>query len=264
VRDRNGTWPAPPGRAPGTLRVASVNLWGLFGDWDARRALLLDGWGRIDADVAVLQEARLHGAGDQARDLQLAFDFPYAARDPRAAAGEEHEGVAILARCPLRHVESFELPLHRPARLAVQAEVSVGGGWVTMVAAHTSVEPAEVLDAQLRLLFSLTGEPLLLVGDLNAEPDLVQPLAEQAGLDDALGFADMPTWPVDIQHFREGWTAHLGREPWFEVRPRRLDYVLSRGVRVLGAGTSVLGDPQRGYASDHAIVWADLDASSAR
>src|SRR4051812_44814973 len=169
---------------PSTLRVASVNLWGLFGDWEARRALLLEGWSRIDADVVVLQEVRLHGAGDQARDLQLAFDFPYAARDPRAAAGEEHEGVAILARCPLRHVESFVLPHHEPPRLAVRAEVSLGGGWVTLVAAPTSVEPADVLDAQLRLLFSLAVEPLLLVGDLNAEPELVRPLAEQARLDD--------------------------------------------------------------------------------
>jgi endonuclease/exonuclease/phosphatase family metal-dependent hydrolase len=249
---------------PSTLRVASVNLWGLFGDWEARRALLLEGWPRIDADVVVLQEARLHGAGDQARDLQLAFDLDYAARDPRAAAGEEHEGVAILSRCPLRHVESFALPHHHPPRLAVRAEISIGGRFVAMVAAHTSVEPAEVLNAQLDLLFGLEAEELVLVGDLNAEPDLVRPMAEQAGLSDALGFADMPTWPVDIQHFREGWTALLGEEPSFPLRPRRLDYVLSRGVSVVSAGMSVLGDPERGYASDHAIVWADLDASAAR
>jgi endonuclease/exonuclease/phosphatase family metal-dependent hydrolase len=264
VRERDGRWVHPPVRLPATLRVASVNLWGLFGDWEARRALLLEGWPRIDADVIVLQEARLHGAGDQARDLQLAFDLDYAARDPRAAAGEEHEGVAILARCPLRHVESFALPHHHPPRLAVRAEVQIGGRFVPLVAAHTSVEPAEVLDAQLDLLFGLAGSELLLVGDLNAEPPVVRPLAERAGLDDALGFADMPTWPVDIQHFREGWTSLLGEEPSFEVRPRRLDYVLSRGVSVVAAGMSVLGDPQRGYASDHAIVWADLDASAVR
>src|SRR5262249_2862935 len=169
-----------------------------------------------------------------------------------------------LARCPLRHVESFALPHHHPPRLAVRAELSLGGRFVPMVAAHTSVEPVHVLDAQLRLLFGLDPARLLLIGDLNAEPDVVRPLAERAGLDDALGFADMPTWPVDIQHFRDGWTAHLGAEPSFPVRPRRLDYVLSRGVSVVAAGMSVLGDPQRGYASDHAIVWADLDASVAR
>src|SRR3954453_19346840 len=114
---------------PSTLRVASVNLWGLFGDWEARRALLLEGWSRIDADVVVLQEARLPGAGDQARDLQLGFDLDYAARDPRAAAGEEHEGVAILSRCPLRHVESFALPHHHPPPPAGPAGGGLGGRW---------------------------------------------------------------------------------------------------------------------------------------
>jgi endonuclease/exonuclease/phosphatase family metal-dependent hydrolase len=252
---------APPPRPDGAVRVASVNLWGLFGDWESRRRLLLEGWPRIDADVVVLQEARLHGAGDQAHDLQLAFDLPYAARDPRAAAGEEHEGVAILSRQPLRHVEAFPLPLEGTPRLALRAELELDGRWVTTVAAHTSVEPAEVLEAQLRCLCAIEGPELLLAGDLNAEPAVVRPLAEPQGLDDVLGYADVPTWPVDVTAFRAAWTQALGVEPAFPVVGRRLDYVLTRGVGVAAAGVSVCGDASRGYASDHAIVWADLVSS---
>jgi endonuclease/exonuclease/phosphatase family metal-dependent hydrolase len=132
------------------------------------------------------------------------------------------------------------------------------GDWVPLVAAHTSVEPPEALDAQLRALCRLDGQRLVLAGDLNAEPDVVRPLYEAQGFDDALGFADVPTWPVDVQAFREAWTAAVGREPYFPVRPRRLDYVLTRGLKVASAGVSVCGDAAHGYASDHAVVWADL------
>jgi endonuclease/exonuclease/phosphatase family metal-dependent hydrolase len=251
------------------VRLASINLWGLFGDWESRRMRLVEGWPRLAADVVVLQEARLHGTGDQAHDLQLLFDLPYAARDPRAAAGEEHEGVAVLSRRPLRHVEALPLPLapptgsgHQLPRIALLAELDVCGEWVPIVAAHTSVEPAEVLDAQLRHLAAVDGTRLVVAGDLNAEPEQVRAIAEPAGLEDALGFADMPTWPVDVQAFREAWTAALGAAPYFPVRPRRLDYVLTRGLCVEASGMSVCGDSARGYASDHAIVWADLTTPS--
>ena len=44
-------------RVPGTIRVATVNLFAHHGDWDRRRAALRAGLRALDADVLALQEA---------------------------------------------------------------------------------------------------------------------------------------------------------------------------------------------------------------
>lgn len=253
-------WAAPPPRPDGAVRLASVNLWGLFADWPGRLARLVEGWPEVDADIVALQEVRVEGAVDQAQDLQQLLGYRYAGRDVRVASRADHEGVALLSRLPLRAVESIRLPLPAPEgmRLALRAEVELGSGWVPVWTAHTTVAPAEVLLDQLKVLFAAPDDPMLLVGDLNAEPSVVRPLAEPVALSDVLGYAEVPTWPVDADRFRAAWTAMTGAPPFFRVAPRRLDYVLTRGVPAMAAGVTVLGDSERGYASDHAVVWADI------
>ncbi len=54
----------------------------------------------------------------------------------------------------------------------------------------------------------------------------------------------------------------IRESPHFALDPRRLDYVLTRGLRVASADVEVLGDADEGYASDHGVVWADIDLTT--
>lgn len=54
---------------PGRLRVVTHNLWGLHGDWDARRAVLVEGLREVRPDLVAFQEAIVNADYDQAADL---------------------------------------------------------------------------------------------------------------------------------------------------------------------------------------------------
>lgn len=246
-----------PARTAGCFRVASVNLWGFFGDWPARRKVLVSNWPGVDADVVALQEARLLGGTDQVEELARELRYSELARDPLRAAGQDHEGVAIMSRLPLSETLPIPLPTPGGRRVALRVAVLFPSTRVDVVVAHTSVL-APALTLQLRVLSGLAGTPLVLAGDLNAEPSSTRPILEAAGIIDALRWDEKATWPVDEQAFRGAYADAFGGPPQFPVLPRRLDYVLTRGLRVAAAGVTVFGDAEHGFCSDHAIVWADL------
>ena len=86
--------------------------------------------------------------------------------------------------------------------------------------------------------------------DLNAPPAVVRRLLGDT-FADTLDWDEERTWPVDEAAFARAWEAKLGEPPSGNLEPRRIDYVLARGLRVHDSGTAVV-------ASDHKLVWADV------
>lgn len=248
---------AAGGQLQARLRVATLNLWGWFGDWPARRARLARHWGGVDTDVLFVQEASTRGEHDQITETAETLGYPYAVRGACHSDKLGSEGLAILSRLELAGPRVVDLPASRPSRCLLVASVHVDGVSVELATSHASVRPADLRERQLDRILGLEASPLVVGGDFNAGPDVVAPLADRHGLIDPLADEDQPTWPVSRRQFIAAWTVVTGEAPLFRIRPDRIDYLLHRGLVATAAGVRPLGEPPDRYASDHAAVWAE-------
>jgi endonuclease/exonuclease/phosphatase family metal-dependent hydrolase len=238
------------------LTVGTLNLWGRWADWPARLEALRRTFPQPGPDVLLLQEVRHDAAGHQAEEVALALGYPESVTVDGHWADDGSEGLAMLARVPLDGARAETMPVSDPPRRVLVAGVRCAGASVTVVCGHTVPVPEEVRREQVRALLSRSDAPLVLGADLNDTPDAVAPLLDDAGLDDALDGNEVPTWPMNELTFGEAWRSVIGHAPQFSLQPRRLDYLLSRGLRVAASGVEELQAPGGPHASDHAMVWA--------
>lgn len=241
------------------LRVATLNLWGRFADWPRRRALLGEQLPTLEIDVYLLQEVVCgDGRGDQLAEVAELLGYEWTARviAENRPHETEDEGVAIVSRLPLHSTAVWPLPPSHPPRHRLESSLEWNDRPLRLMTLHAAVSDRDGRDEQIAALAALKANPLVLGSDLNAPPQMVKPLLE-ASLADTLGWDAQPTWPVDADEFVQAWEKKLGRKPEEEPEPRRLDYLLYRGVEISASGTVILGDSQRS-ASDHHLVWADL------
>lgn len=241
------------------LRIATLNIWGRFADWPRRRSLLREELPPLEVDVYLLQEVVCgDGRGDQLREVADLLGYEWTARviAENRPHEVEDEGVAIVSRLPLHATAVWPLPPSHPPRHRLEASIESDGTTIRLMTLHAAVSPDEGRDEQIAALADLRADPLLLGSDLNAPPSLVRPILD-ASFADTLDWDDQPTWPVDANEFVDAWEAKLGTKPKGDPEPRRLDYLLCRGVRVVDSGTVAIGDGDR-HASDHRLVWADV------
>lgn len=235
------------------MRIATFNLWGRFGDWPHRLELLREQLPPLDVDVYLLQEVVCgDGRGDQLDEIADLLGYRWTARVVAESRPHEieDEGVAIVSRLPLHATAVWPLPPSHPPRHRLEASVEWGDASLRLMTLHAAVSPDEGRDAQIAALAGLDAHPLVLGSDLNAPPSIVRHLVDGA-FDDSLDWSEEPTWPVDAAEFVAAWEAKLGEKPQGDPDPRRLDYLLCRGVRVARSGTLR-------SASDHLLVWADV------
>lgn len=109
------------------MRVATQNLWGVRGDWQARRRVLKQGFAELDADIVCLQEAIRRDGCDTAPDL-LGPDYHIVYQRSPEPDGQIS---AIASRWPIKKVD--ELDQH------VTAQVDAANS--TMVAEIEAPEP---------------------------------------------------------------------------------------------------------------------------
>lgn len=169
-------------RLAGELRVATLNLWGLSGEWDRRRAVLADGLRELAPDLVAFQEVVLTDAYDQAHEL-LGDEYRYTQQGSRESDGR---GIAIASRWPLGGIRDLELHLTpRTAGFAC-------GALVAEVMAPDPIGPVLFVNhlpnwqlsfeyereiqtvAAIRLVEELVGAAerhVVLVGDLDATPE---------------------------------------------------------------------------------------------
>jgi endonuclease/exonuclease/phosphatase family metal-dependent hydrolase len=243
-------------RLPDELAVGSLNLWGRWADWPARLEALRRCFPRPGPDVLLLQEVRHDAAGHQAEEVALALGYQESVTVDGHWADDGSEGLAMLSRVPLVGAHAETLPTSDPPRRVLVAAVECAGGPVTVVCGHTVAVPEPVRREQVRALLAREGSPLVVGADLNDTPDALAPLLRDAGLHDALDGDQVVTWPMNELTFGEAWRSVIGHAPQFSLEPRRLDYLLSRGLDVAEAGVNELRPDGGPHASDHALVWA--------
>jgi endonuclease/exonuclease/phosphatase family metal-dependent hydrolase len=239
------------------LRVATLNLWGWFGDWPARRQRLERDWGNVDADVLFVQEASTAGNEDQIVDTAETLGYPHVVRGACQSDKLGTEGLAVLSRFPLLGPRVVDLPASRPARCLLVASVELDGTTIEVATSHTVVRPVDLRARQLERILGLEATPLIVGGDFNAGPEVVAPIAAHYGLVDPLDGSGAVTWPVSRRQFIAAWTVMSGEAPLFRIVPGRIDFLLHRGLVALDAGVCAIGEPPDAYASDHAVVWTD-------
>jgi endonuclease/exonuclease/phosphatase family metal-dependent hydrolase len=97
-----------------SLRVVLQNLWGRRGDWDARRAVLVEGLRGLRPDLVALPEAVVNEEYDQVLDV-LGPGFHVAhqsAREPGDGDDvEPGQGHSLASRWPLGEVRELDLHL---------------------------------------------------------------------------------------------------------------------------------------------------------
>jgi endonuclease/exonuclease/phosphatase family metal-dependent hydrolase len=163
----------------------------------------------------------------------------------------------MLSRVALEGAHAENLPASVPSRRVLVAQVGLGAARVTLVCGHTVAVPAGARRSQVRALLSRRDEPMVLGADLNDTPDALRALIAAAGVLDPLAGDETPTWPMSATSFGAAWQQQLHRAPEFSLAPRRLDYLLSRGLRALRAQVQALRREAE-YASDHALVMASF------
>ena len=269
------------------VRVATLNLWGRHGEWEARRSILVGGLRTLEADVVALQEAVVGDGYDQVEDL-LGSGFNVHHQAGREADGS---GLSVASRWPLGEVREEALrvtprvdPGEQAGRVAV-AEVLAPEPIGTMLLVHHKpsgwlgfeLERELQAAAAARLVEDLVVERganhAILAGDFDAAPD-------SAGVRFWTGRRSLGGLSVC---YRDAWEAARPGEPGHTFSPRnplvtggnwplelgrRIDYVMVRcdrhgpSLEVLSCGR-IFDAPVGGvWASDHFGVVADLRARS--
>jgi endonuclease/exonuclease/phosphatase family metal-dependent hydrolase len=205
-------------QAPQRLRLVDLNVlhgYPEFTDHEERFADTTAALRALAPDILVLQEAwstAEHGNMAERLAEALGLHHVYArANGSQRLIGFE-EGAAILSRFPLKSAHRLVLPPRQPwweNRIALVAELDLGGETLTVVGAHLTCHGDEANEAQAQSLVQRlpTRGLVLVAGDLNADSDsgAVRHFAGAGYLDTVGGGIDHVLVPRDLAA-RAGWT----------------------------------------------------------
>jgi endonuclease/exonuclease/phosphatase family metal-dependent hydrolase len=259
-----------------TVRVATLNVWGIDGDWNARRRMLVDGFADLAPELLTLQEVIVTTGYDQARDI-LGDSFRLVHQADRAPDGQ---GVTTASRWPVGQV--VEVDLNVTDRTAgfpcttliteVLAPDPLGRVWLANHFPDWQLdheyERQRQAAAAARALERLVAERpghVIVSGDFDADPDAtsIRFWTGRHGLDD-LSVCYRDAWasrhPGEFGHTFAPDNPNSADWDW---PYRRIDYILVRCGQH-GGPTLVIADCARTFdqaatvASDHYGVVADL------
>ncbi|HEV7224685.1 MAG TPA: endonuclease/exonuclease/phosphatase family protein [Pirellulales bacterium] len=220
-----------------TLRVATFNIHGGEGR-DGRLDLQRTAACLAGADLVALNEVYgsyfWEGPG-QAEILGRRTKSAWLFAPAEHRWGHDHFGNAALTSLAVRSWQRIPLPRQygHSCRNLLLVSLDYRGRTIRAVITHLDRSDARDRSRQLQLaseLFLGLAEPALLLGDMNTTAD--EPSLEQ--LLSSPGVGD----PV--------------AEVLGEKTPRRIDWILTRGLETVDAGLIDVG------ASDHPCVWAEL------
>lgn len=260
------------------MRITTLNLWGIEGDWPARRAVLKDGLQKLDSDLVLFQESTVTPEYDQISDL-LPFHYEVVHQSGRSPDGT---GNSIASRLPLGKVsEGF---------LHVTPRVDARHGWIGSVAAAVvdAQEPiGEFLLVHLKppwqpdyerereLQATAASEfideilagcdvPVILAGDLDAPPDSasIRFWRQKQGRAGRPAYVD--AWeeihPDDPGHTFTPLNPLVATGEWTPEDGRRIDYIFVKGLQIVDCSLSFDKPVDGVWASDHFGLTADVDS----
>jgi endonuclease/exonuclease/phosphatase family metal-dependent hydrolase len=266
-----------------SVRVATLNAFGLREDWPGRRTVLAAGFAELQADLVALQEVVVRPDHDQVREL-LGEGYHVVHHREREPDGQ---GISIASRWPIAAVHEVDLHVGpRPAGFACSAlvaELRVPGpidrlllvnhlpDWQLTHEAEREQQTVTVA----RFIEELVGADrvhVVVAGDLDATPDAAT-IRFWTGKQSLERFSVCyrDAWaavrPADPGHTftAQNWlTGHAERGDWALELGRRIDYLLVRctdhGPTLdVTACRRLFTEPVGGvWASDHFGVTADL------
>jgi endonuclease/exonuclease/phosphatase family metal-dependent hydrolase len=252
------------------VKVMTFNIWNYNRPWTARRRLIADLIGREQPDVVALQETRHDrrfergkGQGEQLGEL-TGYHCTFAVGQVYVPVLRVDEGLTILTPGEPASVTVRRLTMHlkerddHDQRICVAVSLEANGKRVHIFDTHFSLSPVARLDNALEVVQFVDetagGEPAVVMGDLNAEPDSA-PIRCLTGSEEIEGrsAAFLDCW-VAIHPNEAGYT-YASFDP-----VRRIDYVLARNiVRVREA--RLVGDASENgvFPSDHLGIVVELD-----
>lgn len=231
------------------MRIGSLNLWGFFADWPTRLEVLKTQEALRTLDVLLAQEVCQDGRDDQVEQVREVLGLEHVEYYPHKEVRGAVEGVAIFSRFPLSMVGRTDLGHHRGM---VQADLPSG---LTVASAHLSFEGREREEEVKALLKRVSLPHVVLGADFNGELATFSKALDRywSAVPDRAS-----TWPAcPEQIFRSAWSEFTGREVDFDLTPRRVDHILTRGVQVNGANTVVLEHDDK-FGTDHALIYSDV------
>ena len=159
------------------MRVATLNVWGLGGDWqERRRGLLRDGFAALAPDLVTLQETIVGDGYDQIGEI-LGDGFQVMHQDRREPDGQ---GVSTASRWPVGEViELDQRSSDAFAATSLIVEVLAPDGRVWLVnhfpdyqLDHAAQRERQAVETARAMEDLLAGRPghVIVAGDLDADP----------------------------------------------------------------------------------------------
>jgi endonuclease/exonuclease/phosphatase family metal-dependent hydrolase len=260
------------------MRVLTLNIWNVSGDWRARRGAIVAVVRRCEPDVVCLQEVVESDRGNQAQWLAEAlggWSLAYGGTPYGPNEGLRF-GNAILSRRPIEATAHADLPFVPEAGEGQRLVLHARTGGVDVYCTHLAwqLHDAALRERQVRALVRFVEETTdpaaavgpVVAGDFNAEPDATA-IRYLCGL---------ATLEGTSTYFQDAWRLAGDGGPgltWSNANPhaaldaepdRRLDYVFSgfhgRSAAGRPLACRVVADaPVDGvWPSDHFGVLADL------
>lgn len=274
---------------PGSVRVATLNLWGRRGPWAERRSVLIDGFRALRPDLVAFQEAIKTEEYDQATDL-LSPGFHIAHQRDREAnrqdGTEDGQGVSIASRWPLGEVREVDLDVtlrtgdfaHTTLLAEVLAPDPLGPllfvnhlpSWQLNFEHERELQTVAAARA-IEEFIAGRSMHVVLAGDLDATPDSAS-VRFWSGRQSLGGMSVCYRDSWESTHPGEPGHTFTARNPlvtaenldWALELGRRIDYVMVRCVEHgptldVRACARIFNEPVDGnWASDHFGVAADL------
>lgn len=91
--------------SPRSVRIATLNTWGMRGNWTERRRVLSDGLLALDADLLTLQETIVDNGYDQAADV-LDRRYEIIHQQDRETDGQ---GITTASRWPVGEIIELDI-----------------------------------------------------------------------------------------------------------------------------------------------------------
>jgi endonuclease/exonuclease/phosphatase family metal-dependent hydrolase len=221
-----------------SLSVATLNTWQKCGPWEARWQAILQNVEVYQPDVIAFQELFDPEWRDRIAQ-QVRYPF-VAAPDPSSS------GLVLLSRLPITDARLFTLaarsPLESYGRYLLWAKLAWRDGAIHIFNTHLSWMPQDQATrlAQLREIFRTAeakraGQPMLLMGDLNATPDSeeLQWLLRTGNFVDT--FAAIHPAGAGFTWMGKN---HFTREQQPNLPDRRIDYILAAGEELVSGLSS--------------------------
>lgn len=169
---------------------------------------------QVQADFVTLNEVRSHtsdiGPVDQANEMgRLTGYYPIFAKTIDVLGGEY--GIAFLSRLPVVESQIIHIPdperigdYHYEHRCILRCVLKAGEQQITVFSTHFGLAPSEQVSAVETALSLIEKEtnPVLFMGDLNAEPDTPEVQALFAALSDASEGTGILTFPSDTPRIK--------------------------------------------------------------